>query len=225
MPGDSFIEKHFIKSSSILNLENRNQCRRFIAINKKGNNFIWIFLIFLLFSACAPGQSVTNKTSTSGLNPSIQASPQVPTLSSTQTSMAGSTTSVATLPVNTMTQLYAVSSPEAYQVSPGDADMIQDKVYLDSVQVQISPGTPYPVLAILKGSVPTACHLLRVVSIPSALQDQVVFQAYSLIKKDQVCIQQIKPFTVAIPLQNQMGVKTYHLIINGTEYLTFEWPE
>jgi len=139
--------------------------------------------------------------------------------------MADSIKSGETPPAKTMTPIYAASSPEAYQVGPGDAGMMEDKVYLDSVQVQITPGMPDPVLAVLAGSLPTACHLLRVVPVSSVSQDQVALKAYSLIQKDQVCIQQIQAFTVAIPLQQKGGVKTCHLIVNGKEYLTFEWPE
>lgn len=225
MPGDGLFAIIFRKSSLIPRFTDRKRCNKSIAINEKRKDFLFPFLVFLFLSACAPGRLVTDETPSQNANSSMQASLQVSTPSSTQTAMAGSIKSGETSPAKNMTQIYTASSPEIYQIGPGDAGMIEDKVYLDSVQVQITPGMPDPVLAVLAGSLPTACHRLRVVPVSSVSQDQVALKAYSLIQNDQVCIQQIQAFTVAIPLQQKGGVKTYHLVVNGREFLTFEWPE
>ena len=144
--------------------------------------------------------------------------------STSSTPAPGPSASETANPETKVSLMFTASAPETYQPNSSDSGMMVDQVFLDSVTVQQSTSLPPNVLAILRGSLPTPCHLLRVVSLLSTQPDQIVLKAYSLFKKGQICIQKVQPFEVAMPLTKPGVADTYHLSVNGKEYLTFAWP-
>ena len=119
--------------------------------------------------------------------------------------------------------LIPASSPASYQIGPGDAAMMRQEAFIDSVRVQISTDHPPVVMVILAGYLPTPCNKLRVVTAPIELKNQINLKVYSVYQAGQVCIQQINPYRVAIPLKKTGNDGEYHLLVNNKEALTFYW--
>lgn len=172
-------------------------------------------LVIVMLTACSVQPQAGSALTGTAVVPT---EPTVATI--LQTPIAGETS----LPGTQVPPLVPASPPETYQPNSGDYGMTVDKVFLDSVSVENSLGVPSGVLAILKGSLPTPCHELRVIVVPSNQPDLTVLKAYSLFKPGQVCIQTVQPFEVAIPLTRSGGPGEHRLIVNDREYLSFTWP-
>jgi len=104
------------------------------------------------------------------------------------------------------------------QPSPDDSKMKQGKVFID--QITLQKGT-----LLIKGSLPTPCHKLRIeLNDPMYANFTVSLSIYSLRDDSLICIQSLAPFQVNIPLKT-IPDGTYIVNVNDVSQLTFSWPE
>jgi hypothetical protein len=104
------------------------------------------------------------------------------------------------------------------QPSPDDSKMKQGKVFVD--QIDFQKGT-----LMIKGSLPTPCHKLRVgITDPTYANFTINLSVYSLRDDNLICIQSLAPFQLNVPLKN-IPDGTYTVKVNNVSQLTFSWTE
>jgi hypothetical protein len=94
-------------------------------------------------------------------------------------------------------------------------------VYLDLKNSSLLRSETYPVKVsmILKGSLPSPCHQLRVAkSITST--NQINLKVYSVYDPTQACITMLQPFSVTISL-GTFSSGTYSIYVNGLFFSKF----
>ncbi|MBL8080277.1 MAG: hypothetical protein JNM55_20070 [Anaerolineales bacterium] len=117
-------------------------------------------------------------------------------------------------PQATETPVFQGENP--YAPRPGDEDMQRDQVIIDSSSMSLAKSMPPQILLQFAYFPPTTCHELRVeVSGPDA-QNQINVTAYSVVKKDQVCIL----MALVTPLDASLNLGSfpsghYSLSLNG----------
>jgi hypothetical protein len=177
----------------------------------------WIGLVFIMAS-CAGGKSntaqVVESTKTS-FPTSLTATPVIVTEIPTRTAEVFPTLAISP----EATQTVAGSIPfDQVQPSPDDSKMKKGKVFID--QIDFQEGT-----LMIKGSLPTPCHKLRVeLADPTYANFTVNLSIYSLRDGSSICIQSLAPFQVNIPLNN-IPDGTYTVNVNDVSQLNFGWPE
>ena len=75
---------------------------------------------------------------------------------------------------------------------------------------------PLQVALLIKGTLPTPCHRLRVEVSKPDIQNFIAVEAYSLVDPDQNCIQVLEPFDENIPLGSYPD-GSYTVTLNGEE--------
>jgi len=101
-----------------------------------------------------------------------------------------------------------------YIPNPGDASLLRGEVYLDSVDLLTLESFPLQFTLILKGSLPTPCHKLRIAISPPDAENKILVDIYSLTNPDEICVQMLEPFEVNFPL-GSFPSGTYSLWVNG----------
>ncbi len=84
--------------------------------------------------------------------------------------------------------------PPIYAPRPGDSDLERGPVYLDSAEILTMESYPLQFAVVLKGSLPTACHELRVVFREPDEENRLKLEAYSVTDPNAVCAQALEPF-------------------------------
>ncbi len=82
---------------------------------------------------------------------------------------------------------------------PEDEHLTRGKAYLESASWQ-QQGQPPQWGLLLRGSLPTPCHEVRVQIAPPTADGRVFVQVYSVSPPDTLCVQQISLFEVFVPL-------------------------
>ncbi len=104
---------------------------------------------------------------------------------------------------------------------PGDEQLHQGQVYLDSTDVLLLESFPVQVNLLLKGSIPTPCHQARFVIQPPDSQNTIRIELYSLINPDQICVQVLQEFETNLSL-GPLPAGHYILLINSESAAEFD---
>ena len=99
---------------------------------------------------------------------------------------------------------------------PDEASMSRGEVSINSQELLIMESYPLQVALLIKGTLPTPCHRLRVEVSKPDIQNIIAVEAYSLVDPDQNCIQVLEPFDENIPLGSYPD-GTYTVTLNGEE--------
>jgi hypothetical protein len=82
----------------------------------------------------------------------------------------------------------------AFAAACGPAGPARGNVYLDSTEIVLRESYPVQAVLLIRGSLPTPCHELKVeVSSPDT-QNRIWVDVYSVSDPSQVCIQVLEPF-------------------------------
>jgi hypothetical protein len=102
----------------------------------------------------------------------------------------------------------------SFDPQPGDTKLDKGNVFIDSIDILVLESYPLQFNLILRGSLPTPCHQLRVeVQQPDA-QNQIQISAYSVVDTTLMCIQVLKEFEITIPL-GSFPTGHYTVWVNG----------
>ena len=96
----------------------------------------------------------------------------------------------------------------------GPAGPARGPVYLDSTEVLVRESLPVQAALVVRGSLPTPCHVLRVEVAPPDNQNRILVDIYSTTDPEQVCIQVLEPFEETVEL-GQFSDGTYSVWVNG----------
>ena len=99
---------------------------------------------------------------------------------------------------------------------PDEASMSRGEVSITSQELLIMESYPLQVALLIKGTLPTPCHRLRVEVSEPDIQNFIAVEAYSLVDPDQNCIQVLEPFDENIPLGSYPD-GSYTVTLNGEE--------
>lgn len=108
----------------------------------------------------------------------------------------------------------APSITEAYPPSPADAEMVEDKFYLDQAELRKNADKADTTDVYVYGNLPTPCNLIRVKVNPPDQNKKIVINLYSVIKEDILCAQQLAPFEGIIASLGGFSSGKYSIFIN-----------
>lgn len=157
------------------------------------------FLLILVFSlwlaACQP--EMLSETAPSAPQPT-----QAPTTSSTQTTAPAAAATLTqpaqSIKTPTLEKPDMPQSPEATSAYPPetkDATMTRGNFFVDSAVLKPVAGKDGYYTLMAEGSLPTPCNLPRVVVNPPDSAGTILVEAYSVVPKDQMCTEVLKPFS------------------------------
>jgi hypothetical protein len=106
--------------------------------------------------------------------------------------------------------------PQPYAPQPVDAGKPRGEVYLEPDQQDILTLESFPPQfnLVLKGSLPTPCHELRVTIEPPNDRNEIVVTPYSVADPAKICTQVLEPFDATIPLRG-LPAGTYTVVVDG----------
>ncbi|MBN1148724.1 MAG: hypothetical protein JXA78_15800 [Anaerolineales bacterium] len=117
----------------------------------------------------------------------------------------------------------APGEPAPWIPAPGDQLLERGNVYIDEKQVLVLESFPPQFRLIVRGSLPTPCHQLRV-HIPEPDQaKRIHIEVYSLTKPGEMCIQVLEPFEVQIPLEGLPSGR-FTVWVNGEQVSEIDNP-
>jgi hypothetical protein len=92
--------------------------------------------------------------------------------------------------------------PSGFEPQPGDENLKHDQAFLDvpSSQLVVIFATPVHAEAILIGTLPDPCHVLRVVVTPADVKNTINLAVYSVVDPEKICAAVLSPFTAMVPL-------------------------
>ncbi len=103
-----------------------------------------------------------------------------------------------------------------YAPLPGDAKLQNGPAYLENHELQTISTLPPEYLLMLKGSLPTPCHALRVNIAISEQTNTIAIEVYSVTDPNALCTQVLQPFEAEVPIRNLIPVR-YKVLLNGEE--------
>lgn len=164
-------------------------------------------LLLLLASACASrpesADPLTRGTQPAYPNNSYPSDPSYPSNSGN--------------PIQTYLPPAQPANPEnPYAPLPGDVKLQADKAYLESHELQTVSTFPPEYLLVLKGTLPTPCHALRVQISQSDETNTLTIDVYSVTDPNAVCTQVLQPFNAEVPIRNLIPVR-YKVFLNGEQ--------
>jgi len=111
-----------------------------------------------------------------------------------------------------------VEPPQASPLEPlpDEASMSRGEVSITSQELLIMESYPLQVALLIKGTLPTPCHRLRVEVSEPDIQNIIAVEAYSLVDPSQNCIQVLEPFDENISLGSYPD-GSYTVTLNGEE--------
>jgi hypothetical protein len=162
------------------------------------NLLIILLLLTVVLTACSKSTETSSPVNSTAPTPYPPSSDQ------------GS--SVTLQPVNP----YPAPGEPAYAPAPGDENLKRGKVELNkkSSQILTLESQPPQIVLQLKGSLPTPCHMLRVVISPADDQNRINLEVYSLSDPVKICTQMLQPLDASIHL-GSFPSGTYTVWVNG----------
>jgi hypothetical protein len=103
--------------------------------------------------------------------------------------------------------------PADFSPRPGDERLEQGPVFLGSSELVELPSYPPRYLLRLRGSLPTPCHLLRVVASRDEARAQILVEVYSLKDPGAICVQVMTPFETDVALG--AVARPHEVVVNG----------
>lgn len=107
-------------------------------------------------------------------------------------------------------------SNNSYAPQTGDDAFNRDVAYVDSAEWVQNPAVAASNSILIKGSLPTSCHKLRI-DLTTA-DKRLQFDVYSVVAKDVMCAQVLAPFEATVTLTN-LNASDYTVEINGKQIL------
>jgi len=99
---------------------------------------------------------------------------------------------------------------------PSEASLHRGEVFISSQELLIMESYPLQISLLIKGTLPTPCHELKVdVSEPDD-ENRIAVEAYSLVDPEQNCIQVLQSFEENVSLGSYPDGK-YTVTLNGEE--------
>lgn len=98
--------------------------------------------------------------------------------------------------------------------SLGEEDMIRGEVFLEGISISVFEDGPLIYALELSGSLPTPCHVLRVIVSEPVENDRIEVEAYTLLSPGSICTQVLEPFEEQIPLGSYFS-GSYTVWVNG----------
>jgi hypothetical protein len=108
-----------------------------------------------------------------------------------------------------------------YTPKPGDSALTRGPVYLDSTDLLTMESFPLQFALVLKGSLPTPCHQLRISSNGPDAQNQIHLDVYSVVDSNVVCAEVLEPFELNFPLGSYPSGH-YILFVNEAQVAEFD---
>ena len=102
----------------------------------------------------------------------------------------------------------------AFAAACDPAGPARGNVYLDSTEIVLRESYPVQAVLLIRGSLPTPCHELKVEVSPPDDQNRILVSVYSLSDPNQVCIQVLEPFEETAEL-GRFTQGTYSVWVNG----------
>ena len=136
-------------------------------------------------------------------------------------------TACAGLPATQDPDLPVVNEPgvpqpvDPFSPQAGDAALVEGPVYLDSLELLTLESYPLQFVLVLKGSLPSPCHQLRLTVAPPDETGRIAIRAYSLADPETACIAVLEPFDANLALGN-FSPGHYQILINGEPGLEFD---
>jgi hypothetical protein len=112
-------------------------------------------------------------------------------------------------------------APADFLPQPGDAALTRAEAFLETTDLITMESFPLQFSLVLKGSLPTPCHKLRVDVNQPDTSNKVVVDVYSVVDPKTVCAQVLEPFEVNVPLGSFPAGK-YQLFVNGEQVAEFD---
>ncbi len=116
-------------------------------------------------------------------------------------------------PITTPTIGIPPSPPSPYDPKEEDAKLMKGTVYLQEKDIVVMESYPPRYTLVLRGSLPTPCHQLRIRVQPPDAEHRVFIEVYSVVDPTKICIQVLKDFEVQYPLNLPPGEYTFW--VNG----------
>ena len=110
-----------------------------------------------------------------------------------------------------------------WQPQAADQSLQSGEAFVSQMDILVAESYPPQYTLILKGTLPTPCHQLRVEVAPPDSQDQIQVNVYSVVDPTAICVQVLEPFEAAVPLDGETA-GTYTVIVNGEEAGSIEVP-
>ena len=102
----------------------------------------------------------------------------------------------------------------AFAAACGPAGPARGNVYLDSTEIVLRESYPVQAVLLIRGSLPTPCHELKVEVSPPDGQNRIWVDVYSISDPNQVCIQVLESFEETAEL-GRFTQGTYSVWVNG----------
>lgn len=111
----------------------------------------------------------------------------------------------------------------SYAPQAGDAALERSQAFVDEVDMLSAESFPPQISLIIRGSLPTPCHQLRVTVGQPDAQNKLAVEVYSLSQPGRMCQQVLKGFEVTVPLGPMPASGHYTVSINGELTREFDY--
>jgi hypothetical protein len=101
-----------------------------------------------------------------------------------------------------------------YAPQPEDEKLARAMAFLNSADLLTLESFPVQIMLILRGSLPTPCHALRVIVHQPDDNNNIDVEIYSVADPDAICAQVLQSFEASIPL-GSFPTGYYTLSVNG----------
>lgn len=113
------------------------------------------------------------------------------------------------------------SLPPIYAPRPGDDQLTRGEVFIDSVEILAMESFPVQYAILLKGSLPTPCHEVRVVYNEPDSENKIKLEVYSVTDPNIACAQVLQPFEQNVYL-GSFPSGHYTVWVNGEQVAEFD---
>ncbi len=108
-----------------------------------------------------------------------------------------------------------------YAPQPGDEKLKRSTAFMNSADLLLMESFPIQVAMIIRGSLPTPCHNLRVVIKTPDGDNNVDLEAYSVTDPNISCVQVLKSFEASVPM-GLFAPGHYTVSVNGERVGEFD---
>jgi hypothetical protein len=105
-----------------------------------------------------------------------------------------------------------------------DKDMQRGNLFIEAATLQPSAEEAGLYDLSVEGSLPTPCHQPRAQVNPPGADNQIVVDVYSVVAKDQICTQVIKPFAAKVAVLGGYPAGTYSVVVNDQPAMELTIP-
>ena len=115
-------------------------------------------------------------------------------------------------------------TPEVTPLIPppaGGQGMLRGHAFPDVMELNSEPGAPAKVSLLIKGDLPTPCHILQLDMAAPDGENRIQIEVYSLVDPYNMCAQVLVPFEQVLVLGNFSAGK-YSVWVNGEKVGEFD---